>query len=1152
MPRRSTAALLFGLFALSLSQLPAVPPDADKKTKAAALEAGDAAKRATVAGGLTATVWAHEPQMANPVSFCFDGKGRAYVAETTRFAKGVPDTRNHMYWVDEDIGSRSVEDRVKMYAKHKYGEKDKLYAEYDDQVRMLWDSTGKGVADKSTVFAGGFNQLKDGLGAGVLARKGSVYYTNIPDLYLLTDTKGEGKADVKTSLATGFGVRAQFIGHDMHGLRMGPDGKLYFSIGDRGFNVTTKEGKKLYNPDSGAVLRCDPDGANMEIVHTGLRNPQELAFDDFGNLFTYDNNCDSGDSARWVYVVEGGDSGWRCGYQYDTLMHTPAVPQGNRGPWNTEKIWHLQTPDQPAYIVPPLAHFGNGPSGLTHYPGLGLNDKYKDHFFACDFTSNPGGSKIWAVSVKPKGAAFEVNKPEPFVQNMVPTDCEFGPDGAFYWSDWVGGWDPPGKGRIFRVEDPEAMKNPAVGEAKKLLAEGFEKKTVAELAKLLEHPHQMVRFEAQYELAGRKEAVKEFEAVVKNSKNPLAKYHAVWGLGMVGAKDEKVTITLAKLLDGADAELKAQALRTLGRQHVLGGKLAEPITRLLADDSARVRCFALLAYSKIDYHHPQLDLDTIQPIIRTPNMDLSRLDNVFALLKTNADKDIYLRQAAVQALVVMSNGNGGALADIWTQAKAKYDAAAVRMGVCLALRRLQSEKIEQFLTDAEPKIVDEAARAIHDENLMPAMPALAKLADKSGVSEAVLFRALSANFKVGGTDNAKALATFAARTTEQPYLRTAALKLLSNWATPPKRDGITGLRQDVPARDKAVAVDALKPVIAGVFSGPDAVRKEAVVCSTKLGITDVAPLLATLVKDEAGNAQTRLDALNALVDLKKPKELADAMEVATVSYDPKVRGAARVVKAKLAPDADKQLTALLDNADVKGFVKQMALEALGKLPESKPADEALAAWCDKYLADGVPGELKLDVLEATKARAEKDKLKLHADLRAKLKAIDTAARAGEAKDHLSRYRESLAGGDAAKGRDIVLNNSAVYCQRCHKLDGQGGEVGPAFNGIARDKTRDYLLESITHPSRQIAKGYESVILVLLDGRSISGVLKGKDAKNYTVVTAENKTLVIPVADVDAAKPDKSAMPEDLIKKLSKRELRDVIEFLSGLTEPPAK
>ena len=484
MPRWSHPVFAVLVAGLLSTLVLAVPPDAAKDPVKANADAEKARAAVSVPAGLKVELWAAEPLMANPVAFCFDEKGRAFVAETTRFDKGVPDTRGHMYWLDEDIGSRSVEDRLKMYEKHKYGAKDDLYQGYDDQVRLVWDSTGKGYADKSTIFSGGYNQLKDGIGAGVLARKGNVYYTNIPDLYLLRDTKGTGTADVKKSLATGFGVRAQFIGHDLHGLRMGPDGKLYFSIGDRGFNVVTADKKKLVNPDSGAVLRCDPDGKNMQIVHTGLRNPQELAFDDYGNLFTYDNNSDSGDRARWVQIVEGGDSGWRCGYQYGTLMHTPAVPQGNRGPWNAEKIWHVPGPDgtPPAYVVPPLKHFGNGPSGITHYPGVGLSDQYKNHFFACDFTANPGGSKIWSVSLKPKGASFEVTEKE-FVKNMVPTDCEFGPDGSFYFSDWVGGWNPPGKGRIFKITDPEAMKNPAVAEAKALLAEGFEKTTGAEIAK---------------------------------------------------------------------------------------------------------------------------------------------------------------------------------------------------------------------------------------------------------------------------------------------------------------------------------------------------------------------------------------------------------------------------------------------------------------------------------------------------------------------------------------------------------------------------------------------------------------------------------------------------------------------------------------------
>ena len=78
--------------------------------------------------------------------------------------------------------------------------------------------------------------------------------------------------------------------------------------------------------------------------------------------------------------------------------------------------------------------------------------------------NHPTGSVIWSLSVKPKGAGFQVvGSPKPFIRNMLPTDCEFGPDGAFYWSDWVGGWDMPNKGRIFRVTGPEPGYGPAPG-----------------------------------------------------------------------------------------------------------------------------------------------------------------------------------------------------------------------------------------------------------------------------------------------------------------------------------------------------------------------------------------------------------------------------------------------------------------------------------------------------------------------------------------------------------------------------------------------------------------------------------------------------------------------------------------------------------------
>src|SRR5207302_2953193 len=141
------------------------------------------------------------------------------------------------------------------------------------------------------------------------------------------------------------------------------------------------------------------------------------------NLFTVDNNSDSGDQARLVYVVEGGDSGWRIGYQYGSDMHDATVKQGNRGPWNYEKLWHLPHEGQPAYVLPPLAHLANGPSGLTYYPCTSLSDRYANHFFLCDFRGSAGGSGVWAVTNKPKGASCELTGQHEFVWSVLATDC---------------------------------------------------------------------------------------------------------------------------------------------------------------------------------------------------------------------------------------------------------------------------------------------------------------------------------------------------------------------------------------------------------------------------------------------------------------------------------------------------------------------------------------------------------------------------------------------------------------------------------------------------------------------------------------------------------------------------------------------------------
>ncbi|HKQ40386.1 MAG TPA: glucose dehydrogenase, partial [Verrucomicrobiae bacterium] len=235
-------------------------------------EAQHAIKRFRVPKGFKVDLFAAEPLLANPVAFHIDEQGRFFVVETFRLHNGVTDIRGHMNWLNDDLASKSVDDRIAMMRKYE-GARISNYTRDSDRLRLVVDSDGDGRADKATVFSEGYNNIPDGLAAGVLARKGDVYFANIPDLWLLRDNNGDGLADVKKSLHHGFGVRVGFIGHDLHGLRFGPDGKLYFSIGDRGASIKTKQGA-IENPETGAVYRCNPDGSDLEIFAYGLRNPQ--------------------------------------------------------------------------------------------------------------------------------------------------------------------------------------------------------------------------------------------------------------------------------------------------------------------------------------------------------------------------------------------------------------------------------------------------------------------------------------------------------------------------------------------------------------------------------------------------------------------------------------------------------------------------------------------------------------------------------------------------------------------------------------------------------------------------------------------------------------------------------------------------------------
>ncbi|MEQ1852783.1 MAG: PVC-type heme-binding CxxCH protein, partial [Chthoniobacteraceae bacterium] len=1022
---------------------PATPPPAapaahgDGKTEAGAKDALNALKSIASDPGLKIELGASEPLLANPVSFAPDEKGRWFIAESYRqegrqvagkpITGGVVDNRGHMNWLDADISSRTTEERLAMMRKFfpdpkKFAE---MFESQEDRVVVLEDTKGAGRADKSTVFADGFRDALDGTGAGVLARGGEVWWTCIPNLWRFSDSNGDGKADAKDKLLSGFGVKFAFRGHDMHGLRFGPDGKLYFSIGDRGLNVKTKEGRQVEVSDTGAILRCNPDGSGFEVFATGVRNPQELAFDEFGNLFTGDNNSDSGDKARFVQLVEGGDCGWRMTFQY----------LDDRGPWNRELLWDEKEGRKARYIVPPIANLSNGPSGLTYNPGTGLSAKFGRRFYLSDFRGGASASVVHEIALEPAGAWHRLKERRDFVKGVLTTDVEFGPDGALYVLDWVEGWSGVDKGRIFKITDPAADKAKQAG-VKKLLAEGMGARPAEELEKLLAHDDQRIRQAAQFQLAAKGDDATLTRAA-QAAPNTLARIHAVWALGQIAGVKKPVLTPVAALLGDPDGEVRAQAARVLGDHYFKGAY--DKLIGLLKDPNPRARFYASIALGKSGYK--------------------AAVDPLCALLAENADQDPIVRHGAVMGLT--GCGDAATLAG-----KAAHPSPAVRGAVVVALRRLKSPQVAVFLKDADKSVVLEAGRAIYDVPIPEAMPALAALiGDRKIADRNLLLRIINAHYRLGQPADAKALAALAADPAAREAGRREALAVLAAWANPGPKDRLLYLWRPLPARPADAAVAALTPVIADMLlKGTGAIQESAAGTAARLGLRGAGDALVAIAVDGKAAKAARIEALKALAAMKDPR-LAQAATEALTDRDPKLR--AEGLNALIASNPAAALATIGEvlSSDAPATEKQGAVSALAR-SRTPEAEKLLSGLMDSFAAGKLAPEVQLDVFEAAKKRA------------------GLAQKVSQWKGSLSKtdalaiYRLALAGGDADRGKKTFREHATAQCFKCHKCEGGDSLVGPDLTAIGAKKDREYLLESIVYPNKHIAEGFQIVVLEL--------------------------------------------------------------------------
>jgi putative membrane-bound dehydrogenase-like protein len=518
-----------------------------------------------VVDGLEISLWASEPLFANPTSMDIDHRGRVWVCESV----------NYRHTLHRRKPLRPAGDRI----------------------LILEDSKGTGKADKVTVFYQspeilaplGIAVAKDPVGPGY-----KVFVCQSPNILLFEDKDGKGKADgPPKKLLTGF--RGIDHDHGVHGILIGPDNKLYFSVGDQGVGgLKGKDGKKTWNSNStdcraGTIWRCELDGSHLELIAHNFRNEYEPCVDSFGTVFVSDNDDDGNQQTRICYVMPGGNYGYH--------------PRG-RG----ESHWHEEQPG----VVPKIlrTYFGS-PTGMCVYEGTLLPKKYQGQLLHTD----AGPRHVRCYHLTPEGASYAVDREDMVTSTdnwFRPSDICVAPDGSVYVADWydpgVGGhgMGDTTRGRVYRI----APKGHRPHMPKVNL------KSFKGLLEALGSPALSVRHMAmaKIQMAKEDEAVQLVFDLLRTYQDkkvqPWLRARAVWQIGLLDKRiNSKLsfhcfTMPLIRVMEDKDPRFRCLAIRiwkdVIGTAPIVYRGEKSLLPDLSADPSAAVRRELLLALRDMD------------------------------------------------------------------------------------------------------------------------------------------------------------------------------------------------------------------------------------------------------------------------------------------------------------------------------------------------------------------------------------------------------------------------------------------------------------------------------------------------------------------------------------------------------------------------
>ena len=319
-------------------------------------------------------------------------------------------------------------------------------------------------------------------------------------------------------------------------------------------------------------------------------------------------------------------------------------------------------------------------------------------------------------------------------------------------------------------------------------------------------------------------------------------------------------------------------------------------------------------------------------------------------------------------------------------------------------------------------------------------------------------------------------------------------------------------------------------------SSLDEVREISILLSLKFGSQVALDDMRNLLIDTSLSSVKRKRALLALVeikDMKLPALLIDLLNDQILQQP--------AVLALAAFDKPEISTAILSHlSKLKPKVQHDALSTMAS--RLTYATELMAA-IDNQSVDAEL--LSADVVRQLRAHNDP---KINRQLE-RFWGISRSSSVAKL-DEIKKYKRIVGMGNSDLSN---LSNGRVMfnrvCASCHKLYGEGGELGPDLTGSDR-KNLHYVLSNVIDPNAEIPNDYRTAIIRMKDNRVLIGVVRSREPKRITVVTP-SEVIFLPkrdVAKIDAQ--NYSIMPEGLIRVFKDQELRDLISYLGGDGQVP--